>query len=177
MKNVFTFIFVVLVILGCGKTNRPSTTEKTEAVPMRASVDTKQESTSQRKISDPDAKPEDYRRELALMKSADPDAKPEDYRRELTLMKSADPDAKPEDYSEYLSPEQSMQWLKQNGFTIEKQYSGRYILTYTRSVFIIIPIDRSSIALVPSHITLNNLEVVLAVDTNNNIRVKRRTQR
>ena len=144
-------ILAVLVILSCAKP--PS------------SVNTERESTSQRKTADPDAKPEDYR----LSTSADPDAKPEDYRKELRV--SADPDAKPEDYSEYLSPEQSMQWLKQNDFKIEKQYSGRYILTYTGGV--IIRVDRRSTSLVPSRITLENLEVVLAVDTNNNIRVKR----
>ncbi len=148
MKSVFTFILAVLVILSCGKTNSPST-----AIPIPASVDTEQESTSQRK-------------------TADPDAKLEDYSREIILSASADPDAKPEDYSEYLSPEQSMQWLKQNGFKIEKQYSGRYILTYTGSGVVIIRVDRRSTALVPSRITLENLEVVLAVDTNNNIRVK-----
>jgi hypothetical protein len=75
-------------------------------------------------------------------------------------------------YSEYLSPSQSTQWLQQNGFKIEKQAGGRYILTSTRRGRGM-PIDRTHTALTPKTLTLGNLEFMLAVDNNNHIRVRK----
>lgn len=132
MKNVFTFILVGLVILGCGKTNQSSFIELMEESPLTEEAEVVTETTT-------------------------------------VIIPTHEPD-------EYLTPEQSLQWMKRNHFTVYKykEYVNTYKLVrnhiYTRIIDHVGPGYTLSN---PRNFTLNGQRIKVGVDSEGNIRVKK----
>ena len=153
MKNVFTFILIALVILGCGKTNQSSHID-----PKPVTTQTTSEQWTAADVMDD------------ILKKNESDTSEQWTAADvmddmLKKNEQHDPESEQDLYSKYLSPSESTQWLRQNSVESEKRPGGGYILTFRGPV--IIPISST-----PRPFTLENSEVLLVVDNNNEIRIR-----